>query len=335
MNQRPIFILGAHKSGTSLVRSILDGHPDLFVIPIESHFFQNRKYWVDNDYRFERPSKVNHREIYNRFIKYIERTNNSDDKYSDSISKNIFNISRFKYKFSKINRIINDDKKLIQKYFNAIYYSLHGNNLPENKRVVEKSVENAEFAIELSNLFPKAKFINIIRNPYSNIVSLRNYKSMNFGYPIIYRIIKTLYNNYYFLYKNRKLIKNYFVIRYEDLVTHPKKIVLKMCDFLDIEFKQILLKPTYNSEPWQGNSTKNKNFNEISKERLDSWQNNIHPMETYYINFVFKFVLDDYNYKFHKTKGSFWRPAKGENIKRYLANRIYKFYLTEGLHEIN
>ena len=39
MNQKPIFIFGPHKSGTSLLRSLLDGHPDLFSIPIESHVF--------------------------------------------------------------------------------------------------------------------------------------------------------------------------------------------------------------------------------------------------------------------------------------------------------
>lgn len=36
-----IFILGAHKSGTSLVRSLLDGHPDLNVVPIELHFLRH------------------------------------------------------------------------------------------------------------------------------------------------------------------------------------------------------------------------------------------------------------------------------------------------------
>jgi hypothetical protein len=39
MNQS-IFILGAHKSGSSLLRSLLDGHPQLFAIPLETHLFQ-------------------------------------------------------------------------------------------------------------------------------------------------------------------------------------------------------------------------------------------------------------------------------------------------------
>lgn len=35
--------------------------------------------------------------------------------------------------------------------------------MPEDKRVVEKSVENAEFATQLYNMYPNAKFVHIIR----------------------------------------------------------------------------------------------------------------------------------------------------------------------------
>ena len=38
-NISPIFILGCTKSGTTLLRNLFDGHPDLFIIPFETHFF--------------------------------------------------------------------------------------------------------------------------------------------------------------------------------------------------------------------------------------------------------------------------------------------------------
>jgi len=36
----PIFLLGSHKSETSLLRALLDGHKDLFVFPTETHLFK-------------------------------------------------------------------------------------------------------------------------------------------------------------------------------------------------------------------------------------------------------------------------------------------------------
>ena len=55
---RPIFLLGCHKSGTSLLRSLLDGHPDLFVIPIETHFFQATGHWTDYRMRRSWPKRM-------------------------------------------------------------------------------------------------------------------------------------------------------------------------------------------------------------------------------------------------------------------------------------
>src|SRR3569623_2060465 len=36
---RPVFVFGAYRSGTTLVRDLLDGHPALAVLPSEGTFF--------------------------------------------------------------------------------------------------------------------------------------------------------------------------------------------------------------------------------------------------------------------------------------------------------
>src|ERR1019366_2188590 len=38
---RPIFVCGVHRSGTTLVRDLLDSHPALAVLPSEGTFFTN------------------------------------------------------------------------------------------------------------------------------------------------------------------------------------------------------------------------------------------------------------------------------------------------------
>lgn len=328
MNQKPIFIIGAHKSGTTLLRNLLDGHPSLYAIPIESHFFQISGFWIDNEYRQQYPINLSNKDIRNRAINYISEKNKNTNKYGGSFAKDLFNIPLFKNKF-KIKHLKNNTKFILEQYFKAIYYSINKRELGKERRIVEKSVENAEFAQYYNKFYPQAKFIHIIRNPYSNFVSLRKYKSIDFGYPIIRRMLRTLYNNYYYLYRNQKLIKNYFIIRYEDLVTNPSKWLKKISNFLDIEFQNSLLEPTYRGVRWKGNSLSDKNFTEISPIRLNSWKKEINPIEIIYINHLFKFVLKDFDYSFFNKTGSFWNPAPGESIKRYFANRLYRFYLQE------
>ena len=329
MNARPIFILGAHKSGTSLLRNIFDGHSLLFSVPIESHFFQFMNDWIDNEYRQQRPNPdLGSSDLLQNFYNYIHKKNTSINPYGESTAKDLFDENIFKKNFN-LDCFNQANSKIFAKYIEAIYVSINQEKLPNKLRIVEKSVEHAEFAIELSQMYPKAKFIHILRNPYSNLVSLRKFKSKNFGYPIIRRLLKTLYNNYYYLLKNKKVIEDYYIIRYEDLVSNPSKYLTEICGFLDIPFEEILLTPTYQGEDWDGNSVEDKKFSRISDERLENWKQKIHPMEIEYINHLFDFILDSFEYKHFSASGSFWKPAEGENIQRYFANRLYKFYLQE------
>jgi hypothetical protein len=308
------------------MRSILDGLEGVFSIPIETHFFQNMHYWVDNEYRRERPQKLTKNDLLDRFCKFIHSYNIAEDKLSDTVIKGGFNEEKFCEFFSKIDDT-KIDKEILELYYSAIYYSLTNQYLSDELRIVEKSVENAEFAVELSKFYPKAKFIHILRNPYSNFVSLRKYKSVKFGFPLIYRLINTLSNNYYYLYKNQRIIDHYKIVRYEDLVRQPEKTIREIANYLDIPFTEKMLFPTSMGNKWTGNSTTGEQYNKINNKNLDKWKEDISPLEIKYINELFSFVLADYKYDIFHAKGTFWKPVKGENIPRYLVNRLYKIYL--------
>lgn len=327
MNEEPIFLLGAHKSGTSLLRNIFDGHSELFVIPIEAHFFQHLGYWIDYGIRRKMPRNLTEKEISENFISWIVRNNTFVDEKSDSVTKGFWDVKEFKKCINASNDVSLNIKYIIENYICSMYRSLYESNLPENFRIVEKSVDHAEFAMELKKLYPKAKFIHIVRNPYSNLVSIRKYKSKN-GYPFLKSIINSLYNNYYFLYKNKRVIgDDYLVIKYEDLVEKTDTILKEITVFLDIEFEDILNYPTVNGNLWKGNSTSNEKFEGISSSRLHKWEKEICPLEINIVNKLFKFVLDEYDYKYINSK-SILLPAKNENAYRYVLNRLlYKYYL--------
>ena len=115
-------------------------------------------------------------------------------------------------------------KDEIINYFDAIYYSIHSEPIDRNLTVVEKSVSNAENAIRLQRLFPNAKFIHIIRNPYNNLLSFRDYRfKMNHRFPSLRDLVESLKVNYYYLYKNQELINDYLVMKYEDIVYDTKE----------------------------------------------------------------------------------------------------------------
>ncbi len=322
--KKPVFILGCSKSGTSLLRNLLDGHPDLFVVPTEAHFFQRTKYWVTYSFRRTKPETLSFDAKKERLIKWIEIVNTTEDTVSDAFTKNRWNLQL-------AAQIISDsrpksNRELLDIYMKAMYQALYGQMLPSTKRIVEKSVENAEFATELKRFYPDAVFLHIVRSPYSNLTALRKYtqyaQKTSF-FPYLKNSVLAMYNSYYFLYKNREIIDGYKTIRYEDILTKPEDTMKKVAEYLGIPFCQSLLKPTMFSESWHGNSSSKTKFSSISAKNLNRWRTEITALEIWVVNHFFDFVIRDFNYQPETNRGGLYRLQKAELPKTYIQNRMF------------
>lgn len=320
MNQEPIFILGAHKSGTTLLRNLLSGHPDLFVVPFEAHFFQFSDRDVEYEYRKNKSKGLTVKGIEANFQERINYENEAIDPMGDSSMAQRIDTEVFNQSFTLTET--DSDKDRFEKYMNAIHESLGLGKLSAEKRVVEKSVENAEFAVELSKLYPEAKFIHIVRNPYANFVSLRKYKSIGVGYPLLHRMVRTFKNSFHFLSENPKNIKKYKVVRYEDILTNTEQTMKGVANFLNLDFQDSLLQPSHLGESWAGNSTTGKGFSGVSAANLDKWKNEIEPIEVSCVSSVAGNVLKKFDYPEFSAAGSSWKKCEGESLKRYLYNRL-------------
>ncbi len=312
----PIFILGAHKSGTSLLRSLLDGHQNLAVIPFETHIAKHLGGWVDYPYQHNFPESFDLEKFKASTINWIHEVNLNKDPYSDKDLSLQLNESLFQ---SMINKISSNKKsEIVEEYLRAAYAS--SNSLVGNKEIVEKSVENHEYAIDLKQIFPAARFIHIVRNPYANILSLRKHKGGN-GYPALEPIVSAIKSSFYYLYRNRDVLREYFIIRYEDLVCNPRKVMSGLCKKLNISFNDGLLNPTSAGRLWEGNSVTNKKFKSISQERIDFDINQLAAIEIELINKYVGPVLSAFNYEHLSATGTVYAINKSESPRTYLRNR--------------
>ncbi|MBI1286938.1 MAG: hypothetical protein GC178_05105 [Flavobacteriales bacterium] len=320
MNQQPIFILGAHKSGTTMLRNMLSGHPDLFVIPFESHVFQLSDWDVDYEYRKNKKQGLSIKQIESNFKDWIKLQNEAVDPMGDTFVTGKLNVDAFNQHFCLKE---GDTQTVIfEKYMSAVHQCLGLGDLDDNKRVVEKSVENAEFAVELSKMYPQARFIHIVRNPYANFVSLRKYKSVGVGYPLLNRMVKTIKNSYHYLEENPKQIEHYLVVRYEDILTDTERVMQEVAGFIGIPFNEKLLFPSHLGEQWGGNSTSGKKFKSVSSVNLDEWKNEILPIEVKCVNSVAKEIIHSLRYPFITSNGSFIKKKPEESLLRFIFNRL-------------
>jgi len=321
---KPIFILGCTKSGTTLMRNLFDGHPSLFVIPTEAHFFQNSKYWVDYYFRRTKPENLSFDEIKQNLIHWITYQNSIKNTIADGFSKNRWNIELLEESIQNVQ--INSMRELSDLYVRSMYKSLMAENIPNGIRFVEKSVENTELALDWLNLYPDAYYIHILRNPYSNIVAIRKYLNTK-KFPDLSPALYALKNTYYNMYKNIRLIKKMKIVIYEDLISNPLEIMKEISDFASIEFNKAILTPTLFGKTWGGNSTSGKKFDKISNTNLNLWKESITDFEIMLINKYFQNVLQDFNFEIITPKKSIYYPNKHESLKSYCKNRIlFKTY---------
>jgi hypothetical protein len=208
-----------------------------------------------------------------------------------------------------------------------MYVSLFNSPYP-NLHFVEKSVENAEFALEWLQLYPDAKFIHILRNPYSNLVAIRKFMHSS-RVPFLNRALLSMHDSYYYLYKNSALINSsqYKVVIYEDLITQPRKTMEELAAFAGIDFQEVLLMPTIFGEVWRGNSTSGVSFTGVSDLNLEKWKKDITKYEVEIVNELFPHVLRDYGFEVTQTSDLKKTLLPKEGLLNYLLNKVSYYYL--------
>ena len=341
--ESPIFISGLRKSGTSLVKHLLDSHPELFVFPPnELHFFgysHHPSLVKDKQARIINPGELIKQIAENYFITRLTRKNTE------------YYLPQFDYK--KFNDYIeqaptNNYKQVYENLFRAFYYALGNNSSLDHLRFASKTVLETEFFPELLNWFPNLRFVYVLRNPYSHYVStvksLRTHTSRAKGqkhegmklsairnpYPYIGHEISRMKHSYYFMEKYSRLYPTHFyVLIYEDLLKNSKKEMEKLCDFLGIQFDPVLLKPTLLNQLWYGNSWHYSDFTGIDKRPLKKWKKEISKVEIRFLNKFFGSFIKRYFHK-EESRVPVWKPLHISEYKitNYLANRLlYHSYI--------
>jgi len=150
---RPVFILGLPRSGTTLLQSLLDGHPDLLVNFAESHFFRKLFRGLP---KLSPYAKVSLAEevLFQHFIKRDEYYN----RYLREVS--YFTIKERFYQYLS-GPIENSGQYLTAA---ILAYGAATNQL-HKKYWVEKTPHDDKFTELIFSLWPDARCIHVMRDP--------------------------------------------------------------------------------------------------------------------------------------------------------------------------
>lgn len=271
--QKPVFITGFSKSGTTLLLSLLDFHPELVVLPEESRFFSHILPAKDK-------LKASFEECSLKVLglgKFCWSSGFRD--YRD------INFNRFSTVLKQEIEKARNNKEVLLALVKA-FYEVEKSDKRNKKRWVEKT-PSSEYFFPLMRRWFKDDLIclHIIRNPLDNFASYRNRKR-HANLPIKKFCADWLFSRELAKLAERK-IKGFHIIKYEALVKEPEKHLRKICAWLNIKFQPSMLQPTRHGKLWPGNSSLGYQFKAISQKAVGRYKQALADQEIKKIN---KFV---------------------------------------------
>lgn len=210
------FILGRPRSGTTLLRTLFDAHPNA-AVPLECAFIVNMSQKYAHIHTWSKQTLLDYYTDLQTHIKF-DTWNMDLEQLKDALLKCEGEIS-----FQEVCKIV---------YLN--YKSVFPKQ--EIKLIGDKNPVYATYTQKLLKLFPDSKYIHLVRDPRDNIISLKNVDFEGpFSALLAYRwkhSAEKLFNI------KKKLPEKFYTIRYEDLVREPQRYYAEMCEFLALPYNE-------------------------------------------------------------------------------------------------
>jgi len=263
-----VFIGGCPRSGTTLVKRMLDAHPDIYCGPEFGHL-------------------VTVCDLYTTMKKGIES--------------------------GRISSYAN--KGLLRDYIRSFILSFFRPIFIESGVSVfaEKTPSNIRCFCTLHELFPEAKFIQVIRNPLDVAASyLKVGKRLGEGVGNIhfYSALEAAKHwkqqvlfpqRFKNTFNSQTFQENYYEVKYEDIVNSPEDMAKKICDFINISFNSRM---TDLDKPLKGDSksfggifyTQEEYIKGISNSQVNGWADYLSQEDVRYVVKETGFYLHKFGY---------------------------------------
>jgi Sulfotransferase family len=244
-----VFLVGCPRSGTTLLQRMLDAHPLVAVAP--ETFFIHR-FWRVRDDLGDLSDNENYNRVVQSFIDMPEFTEMNLDP-------------------SEFRQAAQEQPRSLPTLFALL---LHQFRERRNATIIgEKTPSHLHHMITLKSLFPRARFIHIIRDPRAVVNSWQHVPWSGGSVDrdaIVWRREMTKARNF-----THQLNPDVLTIHYEELATNPNAVLQNLCRFLAIPFDDAMSAYHQSSdstvnvqrEPWKANA-----INPIDPTRVDLWK---------------------------------------------------------------
>jgi hypothetical protein len=210
------FIVGVGRSGTTLLRAILDTHPEM-AIPGESHFIPGM---LKDRRRYESPSGFR------------------GELFLGALGRHP-RFRRWGLSEDTARRSFRDDPPLTLAAAFRRVYALFAEDR-RRTRYGDKTPAYIHHISALAGLFPEARFVHLVRDGRDVALSRLDHPTMSASPSDLAILWKRS------IEKGRRMgrrlgLHRYREIRYEDLVKDPEEVTSSVCAFIELGFDPVML----------------------------------------------------------------------------------------------
>lgn len=273
-NFRPIFIVGAPRSGTTLLAVLLDRHSQI-AIPPETQFFA--------DFLPSQPSS--------------SVVSSRNEKIEQALSfRRIQDIGLVREQLLDVFSGLPNTWPCLLQAILALYAIGQ-----KKKRVGEKSPKHVAHVPEILEAFPDARIICLVRDGRDVVRSLEKVpwaepnNSRRFS---IFCMEWVDYAGLALQYQRKYAKEQFLLVKYENILLSPTVELEKICQFIGEEFEDGQLQITSESNvvpEWEG-EWKNKSTAMLDPKRVEAWRRQADKEQIWFMNSMMGKALDELGY---------------------------------------
>jgi hypothetical protein len=287
---KPIFIIGLHRTGSTLLKNILNNSREVSMAIDEMHLISPWK-----------------KDVFNY---YYDSGDINDDKNVSNFLDVLFSGKTEGSFWIKIKDIGFDENKIRSRIMNSnrSMKQIIAIILEEYAKSERKKRYGVKYPLHFSKLsvllewWPQCKIIHLTRDPRAICASKLNDKATRFRKkrakvfsPIVhfFTLIFFCFEYYWSSRIHRKFHKhrNYVKVRYEDIVIDPEGTMKKISEFCDIDYNPLMLdvmgkESSYNIYAKKG----------IDVNRITNWKNHLSLLDNLLVSHILRNSMEQLGY---------------------------------------
>ena len=296
LSDQPIFIVGCERSGTTMLRLMLNEHSNI-ALPPQTKF--SRKLYKRRMLFGDLSNGENKDKIIDWMLERETSTKLIDLK---------LDLGHLRKSWDDCTTIGKITGTVFQQYSQTRHKSRWGDKRPYYIRYIP----------QLLKLYPDARIIHVIRNGHDCIASLKRmpwwkknsiHSMLNWRHSIRMGV------------KASGAFKDQFLeVRYEDIVRHPENQLKIICDFINVKYESGMLDFHLNTErniPAYKKEWHHKTFKPLSEDAIDTGKEQLSDNELKFFSWCAGKELNLWNYDVNKRELSFSLKYLREWVKFY------------------